>query len=298
MISGGFLLAFQDSLVKYAAEWTSFWQFQTLRSIFNLFLLVIVPPLFGIKLSKILPKNKIMVILRTLFLVLCMFFFFCAAPKLTVAEMATGLYTYPIFVVIFAFLFLKEKITFLKFSALVFGVVGASFVLKPWSADFSFFQIFPVLAGFFYACNLFVLRKFCSNESPLAITATVALFFIFSGGFGIIFTDYFIIDQSIKEKMPYIAIGWPELTTFAFFIAVIASFFNLTGNLCLVRAYQSSESSFLAPLDFLYLIFAIFWGKIIFDTLPDLLGFFGIFLILISGILVTIQANRLKNEVV
>ena len=48
----------------------------------------------------------------------------------------------------------------------------------------------------------------------------------------------------------------------------------------------------------LYLIFAIFWGKIIFDTLPDLLGFFGIFLILISGILVTIQANRLKNEVV
>ena len=58
--------------------------------------------------------------------------------------------------------------------------------------------------------------------------------------------------------MPYIAIGWPELTTFAFFIAVIASFFNLTGNLCLVRAYQSSESSFLAPLDFLYLIFAIF----------------------------------------
>ena len=239
-----------------------------------------------------------MVILRTLFLVLCMFFFFCAAPKLTVAEMATGLYTYPIFVVIFAFLFLKESITFLKFSALVFGVVGALLVLKPWSTNFSVFQIFPVLAGFFYACNLFVLRKFCSNESPLAMTATVAVFFIFSGGFGIIITDYFIIDQSIKEKMPYIATGWPQLTTFAFFIIVIASFFNLTGNLCLVRAYQSSESSFLAPLDFLYLIFAIFWGKIIFDTLPDLLGFFGIFLILICGILVTIQANRLKNKVI
>ena len=179
-------------LVKYAAEWTSFWQFQTLRSIFNLFLLVVVPPFFGIKLSKLLPKNINMVILRTLFLVLCMFFLLCAAPKLTVAEMATGLYTYPIFVVIFAF-FLKESITFLKFSALVFGVVGALLVLKPWSNNFSVFQIFPVLAGFFYACNLFVLRKFCSNESPLAMTATVALFFIFSGGFGIIITDYFYL---------------------------------------------------------------------------------------------------------
>ena len=56
------------------------------------------------------------------------------------------------------------------------------------------------------------------------MTATVALFFIFSGGFGIIFTDYFIIDQSIKEKMPYIAIGWPELTTFAFFIQLLHLF--------------------------------------------------------------------------
>ena len=78
---------------------------------------------------------------------------------LTIAEMATGLYTYPIFVVIFAFLFLKERVNKLKLSALFFGIVGALFVLKPWSTDFSVFQIFPVLAGFFYACNLFVLRK-------------------------------------------------------------------------------------------------------------------------------------------
>ena len=227
-----------------------------------------------------------------------MFFFFCAAPKLSVAEMATGLYTYPIFVVIFAFLFLKETINKLKLSALFFGIAGALFVLKPWSTNFSIFQIFPVLAGFFYACNLFVLRKYCSNESPLAMTFAVATGFIFSGCLGIFFTDYFLLDQSIKVQFPYIAIGWPELTFFALCMAMVASFFNLSGNLCLVKAYQTSESSFLAPLDFLYLIFAIFWGKIIFNTLPDKLGLFGIFLILISGIIVAIQANRLKQEVI
>lgn len=227
-----------------------------------------------------------------------MFFFFCAAPKLTVAEMATGLYTYPIFVVIFAFLFLKESINKLKLSALFFGIMGALFVLKPWDINFSIFQIFPVIAGFFYACNLFVLRKYCSNESPLAMTFTVAIGFILSGCIGIFVTDYFILDQSLKDKFPYILIGWPELTFFAFFIAVVASFFNLSGNLCLVKAYQTSESSFLAPLDFLYLIFAIFWGKIIFNTLPDTLGLFGIFLILISGVIVAIQASRIKQETI
>ena len=227
-----------------------------------------------------------------------MFFFFCAAPKLTVAEMATGLYTYPIFVVFFAFLFLKERINKLKSSALFFGIAGALFVLKPWSTNFSVLQIFPVLAGFFYACNLFVLRKYCSNESPLAMTFAVATGFILSGCLGIFFLDYFLLGQSIKVQFPYIAVGWPELTFFALFMAIIASFFNLSGNLCIVKAYQTSESSFLAPLDFLYLIFAIFWGKIIFNTLPDTLALFGMFLILISGIIVAIQANRLKKEVI
>ena len=259
---------------------------------------MIVPPFFGFKFSILIPKKIPIVAFRTFFLVLCMFFFFCAAPELTIAEMATGLYTYPIFVVIFAFLFLKEKINTLKLSALFFGVVGALFVLKPWSTNFSVFQIFPVLAGFFYACNLFVLRKYCSNESPLAMTFAVATGFILSGCLGIFFTDYLLLDQSIKVQFPYIAIGWPELTFFALFMAMVASFFNLSGNLCLVKAYQTSESSFLAPLDFLYLIFAIFWGKIIFNSLPDTLGLFGIFLILISGIIVAIQANRLKKEVI
>ena len=224
-----------------------------------------------------------------------MFFFFCAAPKLSVAQMATGLYTYPIFVVIFAVLFLKEDLNFLKLSALFFGIIGASFVLKPWSNNFSIFQIFPVFAGFFYACNLFILKKFCSKESPIAMTAAVAVGFMLSGCLGMIFVDYFIINPTIKVNMPYIAIGWPELTIFSLMIAVIASLFNLSGNLCLVKAYQTSESSFLAPLDFLYLIFALFWGKVIFNTLPDLLGLFGIFLILLSGVAVAIQANGLKN---
>ncbi len=296
LITGGFLLAFQDSLVKFAADWTSFWQFQTLRSFFNLLLLISLPSFFGIKLSKLLPKNILLVAFRTLFLILCMFFFFCAAPKLSIAQMATGLYTYPIFVVIFAFFFLKESLNFLKLIALLCGIIGASLVLKPWSIEFSIFQIFPIMAGFFYACNLFVLRKFCSNESPLAMTSAVAVGFILSGCLGMFFVDHIMVNPTIKESMPYIAIGWPELTIFSLFIAAFASFFNLSGNLCLVKAYQTSESSFLAPLDFLYLIFALFWGKVIFNTLPDSLGLFGIFLILISGVVVAIQANKLKKE--
>ena len=233
---------------------------------------------------------------RTVFLILCMFCFFCAAPALTFAQMAVGLYTYPIFVVTFAVFLLNEKMNYLKVSALFLGVLGAGLVLKPWAADFSKFQMLPILAGFFYACNLFVLRKHCSNESPLAMTFAVAIGFMISGLLGGYVVDNFIVDEAFRENMPFIAIGWPDLASFAIFIAIVASLFNLSGNLCLVKAYQSSESSFLAPLDYLYLIFALFWGKVMFNTLPDLMGLLGIVFILLSGITVAIQANKARKN--
>ena len=295
-MTGGFLLAFQDCLVKFSAEGTSFWQFQTLRSGCNFLLLILVPLFLSIKLTVLKPMNIPKVAFRTVFLILCMFCFFCAAPALTFAQMAVGLYTYPIFVVIFAVFLLNEKMSYLKVGALFLGVLGAGLVLKPWAADFSKFQMLPVLAGFFYACNLFVLRKYCSNESPLAMTFAVAIGFMISGLLGGYVVDNVIVDEAFRENMPFIAIGWPDLTSFAIFIAIVASLFNLSGNLCLVKAYQSSESSFLAPLDYLYLIFALFWGKVMFNTLPDLVGLLGIFFILLSGITVAIQANKARKK--
>jgi len=176
------------------------------------------------------------------------------------------------------------------------GILGAGLVLKPWADDFSKLQILPILAGFFYACNLFILRKHCANESPLAMTFAVAIGFMISGLLGGFVVDNFVVDEAFRENMPFIATGWPDLTSFAIFIAVIASLFNLSGNLCLVKAYQTSESSFLAPLDYLYLIFAVFWGKVMFNTLPDLMGFLGIFFILLSGVTVAIQANKARTN--
>ena len=294
LISGGFLLAFQDALVKFSSDWTSFWQFQALRSGFNLLLLVTVPVFLGIRLSSLIPKNVGWVAFRTSFLILCMFCFFCAAPVLTFAQMTTGLYTYPVFVVILSILFLGEKLTALKFVSIALGVIGANLVLKPWDSNFSSLQIFPIMAGFFYACNLFVLKKYCAYEKPIALTAAVAIGFMLSGLLGGLFVDNFLTNESFKLSMPFISVGWPKLTALVILFAAIASVFNLSGNLFLVKAYQTSESSFLAPLDFLYLVFALFWGKVLFDTIPDHFGLFGILLIIFSSVTVAVQASKLN----
>ena len=295
LMVGGLLLALQDALVKFMSETTSFWQFQTLRSFGNIVILSLIPFFMGLKFSVLVPKNLLMVAIRTSILLLCMFCFFSAAPTLSFAQMATGLYTYPIFVVIFGFVLLKEKFNYLKVIALFFGVSGASLVIKPWDSNFSLLQLLPVLAGFFYACNLIILRKFCYSESALAMNAAAAVGFFLSGIIGAVAVDTFTDDSLIKEFMPFIAVGWPEITVSVLIFAFVASIFNLSGNLCLVRAYQTSEGSWLAPLDFMYLVFALFWGKLIFNDFPDSISMVGIFFILLSGLTVALQALGAKK---
>jgi len=282
LLTGVFALAFQDSLVKLMSSQTSFWQFQTLRSLGNLSFVVILALASG-GIGLVIPRNWRAVYLRAALLAICMFFFFSAAPYLTVAQMAAGLYTYPLFVSLLAAPVLGEAVGPWRISALLVGAVGAAFILSPWNADFSAVQVLPILAGFFYATNILTIRKACRNESPLALACAAGISFVVIGILGITLLSLFPLSAELRTAMPFVAIGWPELTLLVAGFALFASVLNLTGNICLSRAYQTADASWLAPLDFSYLVFAALWSRIIFDQWPTRQAILGMALIGIAG---------------
>jgi len=284
LLLGVFALALQDSLIKLMSSDTSFWQFQTLRSIGNLSFILILAMASG-SLGLIIPRNWRPVYLRAAFLTVCMFFFFAGAPYLTVPQMAAGLYTYPLFVSLLAGPILGETVGPWRTAALLIGAIGASVILSPWDADFSAVQILPIVAGFFYATNILTLRKACRQESTLALAFAVGVAFIFSGMLGILLLSIFPLSAEIRASMPFVAIGWPELTVLVVGFALFASVLNLTGNICLSRAYQTADASWLAPIDFSYLIFAAFWSRAIFDQWPTGQSIVGMILIGSAGII-------------
>jgi drug/metabolite transporter (DMT)-like permease len=83
--------------------------------------------------------------------------------------------------------------------------------------------------------------------------------------------------------MPFVAIGWPELTLMVAGFALLSSLLNLTGNLCISRAYQTADASWLAPMDYSYLIFAAIWSRIIFDRWPSEQALIGMAMIGLAG---------------
>jgi drug/metabolite transporter (DMT)-like permease len=295
LMIGVFALAFQDSLVKLMSSETSFWQFQTLRSIGNVGIAIMLAGLSG-SYALLRPVKWRAVLLRSTFLTICMFFFFSGAPFLTVTQMAAGLYTYPVFVSLLAMPILGEQVGRWRIGAILLGGTGAAIVFSPWEESFTSVQILPIIAGFFFACNVLTLRRACRGESPLALAFVVGLMFLVCGLLGIIFLSLFPLSTGLQLDMPFVAIGWPELTLIVLGFALLSSILNLTGNICLTRAYMTADASLLAPMDFVYLLFAAFWSKILFDQWPDNQALVGMLLIAGAGIVTAWREQ--KNRVI
>ena len=150
------------------------------------------------------------------------------------------------------------------------------------------------MAGFFFACNIILIRKHCRQESVMSLTLAVGIMFFISALLGIIIFEYIFIDFISKENAPFVFVGWPTLTLIVFIFCFSCSILNITGNILLAKAYQTAESSWLAPIDYSYLFFAIIWGKLFFDVWPTFLNLFGMTLIAISGILIAYRERKLR----
>jgi drug/metabolite transporter (DMT)-like permease len=287
-------------LVKLMSVHTSFWQFQLLRSLGNLGFVTLLA-LFSGGVGLLIPRNWRPVYLRAGILLICMFFFFSGAPFLSVAQMAAGLYTYPLFISLLAIPILGERVGRWRIFAILIGAVGAAFVLNPWDADFSLLQVLPILAGLFYAANILTIRKACRNESPLALAFAAAITFVIAATIVISLLFLFPLSSELRISMPFVAIGWPELTLLVAAFALFASVLNLSANICISRAYQTADASWLAPVDFSYLIFAAFWSQVIFDQWPTRSAIIGMILIGTAGIItawrerVVANRNRLQS---
>ena len=68
-----------------------------------------------------------------------------------IAEAGAGLFTSPIFVLLFSMVFFKERIGWRRIMAVVIGTMGVILVLQPGRDGFAIYHMLPVIAGASYA---------------------------------------------------------------------------------------------------------------------------------------------------
>jgi drug/metabolite transporter (DMT)-like permease len=294
MIGSLSILSFQDGLVKLVSDSVSLWQFQMMRGAVSLCLLTVLARVLSGS-ARPRPKRLWAVVLRSGLLACTMILFFGGAPFLTLAEMAAGLYVFPLFVAVLSALVLREHVGPRRILAIAAGFAGTLLILRPGTEAFRPVALMPVCAGFSYACLVLTTRKLCRAENTvtLAFGAMTAMFVT-----GCIGTAVLTVlgETEASRAWPYVAGGWRPVTGFVLALTAVCALLQAAANLGLTTAYQNAESSWLAPFDYSYLVFATLWGVILWGDTPDAQTGLGMALIAGAGIFVAWRERQLSRS--
>ena len=287
--SGMLILAIADNYVRFISEDIGLWQFHLIRS------LIAVPAMIlfaSLRSYDFWPKNLKLVALRTAILVLAMFIYFGSLAFFPISQVAAGLFTSPIFVIIFSVLFLGESLYFSRIVAVFLGTVGISIVLGINVLDLSFLSIIPVASGAFYALASLALRHWCYNETP---TSIMLIFFLGMGIFAAMMTFLIEINQffgifMISETFLTFPLKIPSEETFYIVIGHAAG--SILGGILITAGYQKGETSFVSVFEYSFLLFATLWAYMFFAEFISSTVLFGMILIVLSGFLISLSEKK------
>lgn len=216
--------------------------------------------------------------LRGVFGALAMVLFFYTIATIPLGEAVVLNKTSPFFVTILAYYLMKESITLRIFFALIIGFIGIVFIMKPFGVEISIEHIFGVLGGFFAACAYATIKKI----KDIYDARVIMLSFMTVGV--LIPLGLFLFTPYVHFKIHTDIFIW-ALIVFMAIISTASQWF-------LTRAYSISRASIIGVVSYSNIPFAIGFGVILGDSLPDLYTFLGIVLIVIGGILVSKKSSK------
>ncbi len=282
-IIAAFGFSLQDTAIKALTSGASIWQLMFIRS------LIVVSALGLWALSanatkQIWPKTFLWPFMRAIFMSLAYTFFYASLPFVALSEASSCFFTAPIFVCIFASLFLSERIGVWRVSAIVVGFVGALFIIQPGFNDFNPVLILPVLAGAFYAFGVIITRGLCREEPSFALTVTHNCFYAVLGFFVMTLLPMLNLSSEFSEKNSFLFEGWIPTTLATIVLVSITALTHIISMTASIFAYQNAETTTVAPVEYTYLIFAAFIDYLFWNFTPSASHITGATLILASGL--------------
>lgn len=302
ILIGVFLLSLGDALVKGASDRFAIGQLFALRSFLAIVLIVAVGKLFVRRRRSFRLVHPGWVTCRSLLLCGMWFFYYGALPSISFATAAAAMYTAPLFMAVFARIFLGQRITLRTIVALISGMVGIVLILRPApSVALSPMTLLPFGAAACYAMAAIVTWRYCRGESAIGMAINLNLCLGISGvlmiGAMMIFAPALAPAPGAMDAMaaqPFLTSAWQGLSggdwaligLLAAMIAVIA--------IAVAHAYQQAPAPIIGMFDNFYLVFATLWSALLFDDLPDARALGGIGLILAAAFLASVP-GRVKR---
>lgn len=225
----------------------------------------------------ILGNQKGLLIQRALFGLVTMTLFFITIKMIPLGASVSLKYLSPIFTIIFAAYFLKEKVRLMT-GLLLFTAMCGVLLLKGYDTRIDFLPLFlGVLGSIFAGLVYMTIRKIGKRDNSMVII------------------NYFMFSATVFSAIVMIPF-WKHPTSLEWFYLISIGVIGCFGQIFMTKGFQIEKSNIVAPIRYLEVVFSLIIGLIWFKEEYPLLSFFGILIILISVALLVIvsRSNRKK----
>lgn len=221
----------------------------------------------------LLPVHPWWVTLRTAAALLTGISAFYAFSVLPLADVYAIIFASPLLITILAIPILGEKVRIRRWIAVLVGLVGVIIVLDPSGEELTLGHLAALAAAFGGAVASVIVRKIGPEERSvvLLLYPMMANFIVMA-----------------------VALPWvyepPELSHLGFFAAM--AILGSAGGLLIIAAYKAGEAVIVAPMQYSQILWATFFGALIFGQWPGLQTIAGATIIIASGLYIVLRESR------
>lgn len=221
-------------------------------------------------------ENHKYLFFRYLFGFIGIVLFFYATTQMLAADAAILNKLSPVFVIILAHCFLKEKINKIKIFVLITSIIGALLVIKPQFNS----SMLPATAGLFSA----------------VVSGSAYVFITIIGEKESIYTTVYCFSfYSSLSCIPFFLISYKIPNSYELILLILLGLLAALGQIALTSAYNSCEASEVSIYDYSNIIFSTLLAYIFLSEVPDTLSIIGALLIITASFILFINTKRKRN---
>ena len=291
IVAGVFALSLGDALIKQQSSSFVLWQIFLMRSLITLPFLVYLARIHSCE-DPIMPVTPGWTLLRSLMLAVMWVFYFAALPQVDFAVAAAAFYTLPLFITLFAALFLGEAIDARGWLAIAIGFAGVLLILQPQADAFNAWATLPLVSALLYAGAMVMTRSKCRHEKPAVLSLWLNISFVAVGAAALLVLKLWQPGTALVDWNPFLFGAWTPMWLDEWRVMGILAVAIMAGSLGAAYAYQKGPASTIAIFDFSYVGFAAIWGFTLFAETPGLAASTGILMIVAAGILASLRKSR------
>ena len=179
----------------------------------------------------------------------------------------------PVIVVALSAIFLKEKVSTKTWIAIFVGFIGVLIILRPTSSIFDPRALLPLLAAFVLGLYQVVTKKVSEHdttETSLFYTSIIGIFIM-----SLLASNF-----------------WSPVSSSSYILFLIVGIFFSLGIYLQIIALSMARASIIQPFHYTLIFWAIIFGYIFYNDIPDLFTIVGAVIITLSGIFVLTQSTK------